>query len=58
MDRDASPEAVEACVERARKIYEWQGAADRLQLSSPEDYGRLSAPMQINIEKWLITQSK
>lgn len=58
MDRDADPEAVRSCVQRARSIYDWMGSGDALSLSEPEDYARLSASMQIIVEQWLINHSK
>ncbi len=53
MDRDADPAAVREAVERAGEVFELHGAADRLTLMEPYDYGRMPAATQDRIIEWL-----
>ncbi|MDR0352403.1 MAG: dienelactone hydrolase family protein [Opitutaceae bacterium] len=52
-DRDASPADVRAAVDRARRAYEQSGAASRLALQEPDDYGRLAAATQDAAIAWM-----
>jgi pimeloyl-ACP methyl ester carboxylesterase len=53
LDRDANVADVRAAVERARKVYAAQGAADRLGLHEPWDYNRLPEVTQDWIVQWM-----
>jgi pimeloyl-ACP methyl ester carboxylesterase len=50
LDRDAHPGDVRAAVEEARKVYALYGAAGKLALEEPWDYGRLPEKTQ----NWII----
>ena len=41
LDRDATPEDVEAAVRQARQVYSLYGAQDKLAMREPWDYNRL-----------------
>ena len=57
MDRDAAPAEVRAAVERARKVYALQNAAQALTLQEPDDYQRMPAATQDAALEWLKTHS-
>jgi dienelactone hydrolase len=52
-DRDGTPADVRSAVERARRVYQLHGASDKLHLSEPWDYTRLSAVTQDAIIAWM-----
>src|SRR5262249_37146603 len=53
LDRDANPAEIHAAVDRARKVYDFYEASDKLQLDEPWDYNRLPATSQDRIIKWM-----
>jgi len=52
MDKDAHPEDVRYCVDRARGIYQLFGALDNIQIYSPDDYNRFSGKMREKTYAW------
>ncbi len=52
-DRDASPEDVRAAVDRAREVFQLQGAASKVELFEPDDYARLTTATQNRIIEWM-----
>jgi dienelactone hydrolase len=53
LDRDDTASDVEAAVKRASKVYALYGAPDKLMISSPWDYNRLTNDEQDTAIKWL-----
>ena len=53
LDKDAVLEDVKYCVEQARKVYVFYGAAEKIQIFSPVDYNRLSDEMREKTYQWL-----
>lgn len=57
MDRDADPAAVRGAVEKASSVYAWMGAEGNIELREPQDYGRMSEPVQNEAIEWLKERS-
>lgn len=53
LDKDASAQDVEACVQQARRVYAAKGASSALELQTPLDYNRFGPEMQEEVLKWL-----
>jgi cephalosporin-C deacetylase-like acetyl esterase len=53
LDKDAILSDVEYCVSQAGKIYGLYGAAENIQIFSPDDYSRYSPEMRERTYKWL-----
>jgi pimeloyl-ACP methyl ester carboxylesterase len=53
LNKDATLQDVKNCVEQARNVYGLYGAADKIQIFSPEDYNRLSEGMLERTYQWL-----
>ncbi len=57
LDRYATPADIDRAVKRARSAYQLLGAADGIELQTPEDENRLTDPMQANAISWLKARS-
>jgi len=58
LDRDADIDDVRAAIKRAREIYNYNNAANNLNLQEPKDYGRLTTATQDKIIEWMEKNAK
>ena len=52
LDKDATLNDIQNCVEETRKIYQLYGAPQNIQIYSPNDYNRFSEEMKKKIYEW------
>jgi pimeloyl-ACP methyl ester carboxylesterase len=53
LDRDATPEDVNAAVQQAKQVYSLYGATNKLEISEPWDYNRLPNKTQDAVIEWM-----
>jgi pimeloyl-ACP methyl ester carboxylesterase len=53
LDRDATPADVHSAIDRAKKVYDFYEADDKLMLDEPWDYNRLPTASQDRIIQWM-----